>query len=91
MGGVVVEGSIPTRPHYARIDEALEVMAERRGRHVDMGLNGPGSGTLRARLHDISQDREANRVPESPELLGVLVQLSAHLSISNLFEARVQA
>jgi hypothetical protein len=86
-----MEGSISTGPHYARIDEALEVMAERRGRHVDMCLNGPGSGTLRARLHDVSQDREANRVPESPELLGVVVQLSAHPPISNLFEAWMQA
>jgi hypothetical protein len=49
-----VEGSIPTRPHYARIDEALEVMAECRGRHVDMALNRPGSGTLRARFDDVS-------------------------------------
>ena len=86
-----MEGSIPTRPHHPRIDETLEVVAERRGRHIHMGLNGAGSGAFRARLDDVSQDREPNRVPESPELLSVLAQFSAHLLSSNLFEARAQA
>ena len=73
-----MEGPVPTGPHHTRIDETLEVMTERRGRHVHMSLNRPSSGAFRARLHDVSQDRQANRVPESPELLGVMIQLAAH-------------
>jgi hypothetical protein len=81
-----VEGSLPTGSHDARIDESLEVMAECRRRHVHMGLNGPGRGALRACLHDVAQDRQTDRMAESSELLGVVVQLSAHVSISIIFE-----
>ena len=78
VGRVVVERALAAGPHHARVDEALEVVAERRGRQVDVRLDVAGGGALRARLHDEAQDRQANRVPERAELLGVMLQLPAH-------------
>ena len=86
-----MERPLAARPHDARVDEALEVMAERRGRHVHVRLDRPGGGSFRPGLHHVAQDRQANRVPERPELLGVAIQLSAHDTTSKLVEVDLQA
>ena len=78
VGGVIVERPLATRSDDARVDQTFQMVAERRGRQVDVGLDRPGGRAFGTRLDDIAQDGQANRVAEGPELLGVAFQFFAH-------------
>ena len=66
-------------------------MTERRRRHVHVRLDRPGGRAFRAGLHHVAQDRQANRVPERPELPGVTIHLPLHEHSSRLVEEWPQA
>jgi hypothetical protein len=78
VGGVEVEGAFRASRRYARVDEALQVMAECRGRKVDVGLDVTRGGAFRAGLHDVPENLEPDRMSESTELLGVAFELRGH-------------
>jgi hypothetical protein len=78
VGGVIVERAFAPRLHDAGIDEAFEVMAERRGRHVDMRLNRACGRAVRPRLHDEPKNRQAHGVPQCAQLLGMMLQFRGH-------------
>ncbi len=61
-----------------RVDEALEVMTERRGRHVHVRLDFSSGGSLRASLHDEADDGEARRVTEGTQLFGMALEFRRH-------------
>src|SRR5437016_4302363 len=46
VGGVVVKGSLPARTNDAGVDQPLQVMAERGGRHVHVRLDRPRGGAI---------------------------------------------
>ena len=61
--------------------ELVEVVTERRSRNIKLRLNFARGSSLSATLHDVSQDREANGVPQRIALLCVLFELGRHISI----------
>jgi hypothetical protein len=73
-----VKRAFAARLHDAGIDEAFEVMTERRGRHVDMRLNRACGRAFRPRLHDEPKNRQAHGVPQCTQLLGVMFQFRGH-------------
>src|SRR5258708_4902258 len=75
VGPVVDECALAPRGKQPRRRQAFEVMAERRRRNIKLALNLPGGGPLRVPLHDVAHDREAQRVPECPELLRMMFEL----------------
>lgn len=89
LGGVVVERALRAGRQEVGVDEALEVMAERRRRHVDMALDVAGGGSLGAGLHDEPKHPQTYRMAERAQLLCVPLQLRvrAHGSTSNILEA----
>src|SRR5262245_44064737 len=65
------------------------MVAERRGGHVHPRLDFAGRGPAIARLDDVAKDRQANRVTERSELLGMAFELRGHgllLTYSNYCE-----
>jgi SAM-dependent methyltransferase len=74
-----VKRSLVPRLHQARIDEALEVVAQGRSGQVDVGLNVAGSDAAVATLNDEAQDGKPNGMAEGAELFGVAVELRGHL------------
>src|SRR5450432_2545731 len=90
VGGVVVEGPLPTGTDDTRIDEPLEVVAESGRRHVHMRLDRPRGSAFRPDLHHVAQDGQAERVAEGPQLLRKPIQLPAHPPISTIVELVTQ-
>ena len=64
--------------HDARVDEPLEVVAQRGSRDLYASLNRPGRGALWTRLYDKAQNGQAQRVSERAELLGMMLKLRVH-------------
>src|SRR5688500_2435406 len=67
--------ALATRLEEPRPHQAVDVVAQRRGRDVDLRLDLTGRGAFRPRLHDVTQDAEANGMPQGSELLGMQIQL----------------
>lgn len=79
-----MEGPLSARLQDARVNEALQVVAERRGRQSDVSLDGPRRCAFRPRLHSEPKDREAHRVPQCAQLLRVMIQLRRHTILLTL-------
>src|SRR6186713_943975 len=60
------------------VHQPLQVVAQGRGGQVDTGLNVTRCRAPVSRLHDETQDREANGVTERAQLFGVTVELRRH-------------
>ena len=78
IGGVVVKGALASGSQHAGIDQALQVVAERRGRQIDMRLDLPGRGAIATGLHHEPQDLKADRMAKRTELLGVAFNFRRH-------------
>ena len=73
---------VPSRreAQKARGRQAVEVVAERRSRDVDLRLDLTRRYPLVAPLDDEAQDRQPQRVAEGRELLRVAIELGGHVS-----------
>jgi uncharacterized protein (DUF924 family) len=85
---VVVEGAFGAARQEIGVDEALQMMAQRRGGHVDVRLDVARGRALRPRLNDEAENPQAHRMPEGAQLFGVPFQFHAHATTSNIFEPR---
>ena len=68
VGGIVVERPLTPTVKEPRIGQALQVVAQRRGGHVDVSLNVAGGDTLIAPLNHEAEDRQAHGMTESAQL-----------------------
>ena len=57
------------------VNQPPQMMAQRRGRQVDVGLDISRSGSLSARLNHETQNSQANWVTQSAELLSMAIDL----------------
>src|ERR1700722_14443707 len=78
VGGVVMERPLGARGEDPCVEQAFQVMTQRRRREVHMGLDLPGSGALGSRLNHEAEDLQPDRVAEGTELLGVTLYLRGH-------------
>src|SRR5687767_11094977 len=67
------------------------MVAQRRSGHVDMSLDLTSRGAGFVALNHEAQDRQARRVTERRQLLGVTIYLGRHGAASNIFEQVLQA
>ena len=81
LGRIEVEGALAPALEQTGIDEALQVVAERRRRQIDVLLDCTRSGPFGAALDDEPQDGQTNGMPECAELLSVTFKLRAHAVI----------
>jgi len=59
-----MERAFATRLHDAGVDQSFQVVAQRRGRQIDVRLDFTGRRPLRAGLNDEAEDRESHGVAE---------------------------
>src|ERR1019366_3560270 len=78
LGCVVVEGAFASHLQEIGVDQALQVMAQCRRWKVDVLLDLERGRPLGAALDYEAKNRQASRVPESAELLGVSIELRGH-------------
>jgi hypothetical protein len=78
IGRVVVKGALASGGQHAGIDQALQMVAECRGRKVDMRLDLPSRRAIAAGLHHEPQDLKADRMAKRAELLGVAFKFRGH-------------
>jgi hypothetical protein len=86
VGGVIMEGALRPSGESPRVDETFQMMTERRGRKIHVGLDVPRGGAVRAGLHDEPKDLQSNGMTKRTELLGVPFELGGHpllLTFSN--------
>src|ERR1700736_4580456 len=74
VGAVKDEASVPPRDDEPRARQAVEVMAERRPRDVELRLDVADHGAVLGSLNDRSQNRQADGATERRQLLRVLLQ-----------------
>lgn len=86
MGPIDMERALSPGDEKAGVDQAFQMMAQRGGGHVHVGLNGPGGCPLRALLHDEPKHTQADGMTQGRELLGVLFECSLHVFNSNFLE-----
>src|SRR5882672_8908082 len=87
IGAVVDERPFAAGRQQAGGREPLQVVAERRRWHVELGLDLPGRRSALLALNDVAQDRKTDRAAERGELSGVAPELCRHGEIvSNKFE-----
>jgi len=73
-----MKGALGAARQEARVEQALQVMAECGGRQIDVLLDLARGGTAVAALNHEAHDLEPNRVPERRQLLRVPFEFRAH-------------
>ena len=76
-----MEGTLAARLDDSGVNQSLQVVAERRGRQLHVLLDGTGRSPFGPGLDDEAKNREAYRVPQCAELLGMVLQFRGHLLI----------